>query len=51
MARRRVICLFLVLFSEFSLCIADIADASVWDAKDNTKFGVAEPNVEVNGWR
>lgn len=40
-------CLIVVLFSEFSSCIADSADPSVWDVKDDTKFGVAEPNVEV----
>lgn len=47
MARRGSICLILVLFSEFSPYIADNADPIAWDVKDNTKFGVAEPNVEV----
>ncbi|KAL9971354.1 hypothetical protein ACROYT_G023867 [Oculina patagonica] len=46
MAHGRVMCLIVLLFSEFSSCIADSADPSVWDVKDNTKFGVAEPNLE-----
>lgn len=47
MAQRRLLCVILVLLSEFSPCFADSADPSVWDVKDNIKFGVAEPNVEV----
>lgn len=47
MAPRGLWCVLLVLFNEFSPCLADSADPSVWDTKDNVKFGVAEPNVEV----
>ena len=47
MAIRRLWCVFLVLLNEFSPCLADSADPSAWDVKDNIKFGVAEPNVEV----
>ena len=43
-------CLIVVVFSELSPCIADSADPSVWDVKDNTQFGVAEPNLEVTAW-
>lgn len=39
--------MLLVLFNEFSPCLADSADPSVWDVKDNIKFGVAKSNVEV----
>ena len=47
MALRRLWCVLLVLLNEFSPCLADRADPSVWDVKENIKFGVAEPNVEV----
>jgi len=47
MAPRGLWCVLLALFNEFSPCLADSADPSVWDTKDNIKFGVAEPNVEV----
>lgn len=47
MALRRLWCVLLVLLNEFSPCLADSADPSVWDVKDDIKFGVAEPNVEV----
>lgn len=39
--------MLLVLLNEFSPCLADSADPSVWDVKDNIKFGVAKSNVEV----
>lgn len=39
--------MLLVLFNEFSPCLADSADPSVWDVEDNIKFGVAKSNVEV----
>lgn len=44
---RRLFCVLLVLLSECSPCFADEADPSVWNVKDDIKFGVAEPNVEV----
>ena len=44
---RRLFCVLLILLNECPPCLADDADPSVWDVKDDIKFGVAEPNVEV----
>ena len=47
MALRRLWCVLVVLLNEFSPCLADSADPSLWDVNDNIKFGVAKSNVEV----
>ena len=47
MAPRGLLCVLLVLFNEFSPCLIESVDPSVWNVKDNIKFGVAETNVEV----
>ena len=44
---RRLFCVLLILLNECPPCFADDADPSVWDVKDDIKFGVAEPNLEV----
>lgn len=44
---RRLFYVLLILLNECSPCFADDADPSVWNVKDDIKFGVAEPNLEV----
>ena len=44
----KFVLLALLLSSEFSQCSSDDQDSFIWNVKDNTKFGVAESNIEVN---